>query len=303
MGKNRPFLLSRQDELVILGRSQWSNNTKEAEYYQMDNISMDVTKQENGSYILGGVNINTAEQFQRKTDSWATAYDGLQHPQSIGVDRNGTGRKEFIATIGQKGDYLFLYIQNAETGAVQTYQLGDTWIGGLPMWRVDNHLAITAGDYDGDGRDSIIVFVSGTGNNVALWEFYPDPYADSWGRSRILYLSNVLVETTFQEADSSETWKPTVSLTTGDFNGDGRDQLAFAAGEGAESVLVGLDHGHQHVEPVKLHIHAKDSHPGTGVVIDRHRVRDDEFLDSVLVEIRFAPVPVAGLHRLDVPVG
>ena len=225
----QPFLLSRQDELVFLARSEYYNNTVTAEYYQMDNISMDITKQENNNYILGGTNIVTAEQFEKKTDDWATAYDGLQNPQSIGIDRNGTGRKEYIATIGKKGEYLYLYIQNAKTGAVDSYTLGQTWLHDI-AWRADNHMAITAGDYDGDGKDSIIVFVSGTGDNVCLWEYIYNPSVDAWGRTKILNFSSVLKETSFTQANSTETWKPTVSLTTGDFNGDGRDQLAFAAG-------------------------------------------------------------------------
>ena len=232
----RPFQMSRQDELVLITRSASSSSAVGKAYYLMDNISMAITaQQDNGDYVLGGAHINTAESFSMKTDSWITNYDSLEDPQSIGVDRDGTGRKEYIATIGHKNNYIYLYVQNAKTGTMLTYQLGETWFadtlyGSIVKSKVDNYLAITAGDYDGDGKDSIVVFVSGKGDNQSLWEFVPS--GSGWSGSRILDLGTVVKDHIYADTTYTfyDAFKPAVSLTTGDFNGDGRDQLAFSAG-------------------------------------------------------------------------
>ena len=149
------------------------------------------------------------------------------------MDAEGTGRKQYIASVGvNSSKTITLVVQNAVNGEYEKIQIGQkdfaSHVYNTYEWIIDNLIAITAGDYDGDGKDSIIIYVCGNGDNVTLMEFTRGTDGKWYGKD-ILDFSDVLKETRYKTASQSK-YKPCVSLATGDFNGDGRDQLAFSAG-------------------------------------------------------------------------
>ena len=223
---NTPFLLSRQSELALLVGDNGDNGNPVM--YRMDNLDFDQTAlEENGNRWINGVNVANSTNSSM-LDSKLEIYKELYYPQSVGLDREGAGRDQFIATIGLYSGYITLVIQDARTGSIWTKPIQKaSWMGTGADWLKDNYFAITAGDYDGDGKDSVIVYVCGDGDNVKLVEY--SYTGTGWSAHTILKLSDVLKETTFK-TDGDMKYKPVVSLTTGDFDGDGGESFAYSAG-------------------------------------------------------------------------
>ncbi len=224
---NTPFLLSRQSELALLVGDNGSDVM-----YRMDNLDMDQAYFENDVRWINGVNVTNSTNSSMPANKLGL-YEDLYYPQSIALDRDGKGRDQFIATVGLRSGYISLVIQDARSGDVWQKSIQEaSWLGGAGSggdWLKDNYFAITAGDYDGDGRDSVIVYVCGDGDEVKIMEF---SYSGSgWNQKTILKLSDVLKETTFKTASGTDMkYKPVVSLTTGDFDGDGGESFAYSAG-------------------------------------------------------------------------
>ena len=222
---NTPFMLSTQNELALFAADNSSTTL-----YQMDNFDLEQTKLEsNGLRWVNGINVANAESSNSLTSDNAVAiFKELYFPQSIAFDRDGNGRNDYIATVGRYNNYVMLVIQNAAGGSYTTIQIeAATWMNGQADWLMDNYFAITAGDYDGDGKDSIIVYVCGDGDNVKLKEYTYS--GGQWTGKDILKLSSVLKDTTFTSSTDMK-YKPVVSLTTGDFDGDGGESFAYSAG-------------------------------------------------------------------------
>ncbi len=225
MGEEQPFLLSEQNELALI-----IQGSKGPKMYRMDTFNMNMTyRDEYDRCWINGINFANATKISSFGATNLENYNDLYFIQSIGVDRDGTGRKQFVASAGYTANYVRLVVQHAATGAAKTYTIGKAAIADTAShWMMDNYLAITAGDYDGDGRDSIVVYFCGDGDNAKLIEFYPTS-GDEWASRTVLNLNTVLVNKEYQTSDEYK-HRPVVSLATGDFNGNGRDQLAFSAG-------------------------------------------------------------------------
>lgn len=247
-----PFNLLKQDEIAVIMNSGGS-----AQMYRFDNINFDLVDQ-NAQYdhaATGGVNAVNAENMSVLDSQYMDKYQEMDCMQSIGLDWDGTGRKEYIASVGYVDDgknivmskRIEVTVQNARTGecVIDTDWLINTMgIESAPYWMKDNWIDITAGDYDGDGRDSVVIACSGhnsllssPGPLAVLWEFYPSD-SNEWGGNSsgnfgyriLLDFKDVLKSTPYIDDITDYRYRPTISLATGDFNGDGRDQLAYMAG-------------------------------------------------------------------------
>lgn len=226
--KGQSFMLSEQNELAFIAGDN-GNTTM----YRFDNLNLDMTENQDTSGTLAwvnGINVANAGSNSYMPDAKTEIYDTIECIQSVGLDAEGTGRKGYIASIGYWSSNLTLVIQNASTGTIKNYTVGTVeGAYAASYWMKDNYVAITAGDYDGDGKDSIVVYLGGDGeDNVKLIEYYPTE-TNGWGHRTILKLSSVVKNNTWK-TDNHYRFKPVVGLATGDFNGDGTDQLAFSAG-------------------------------------------------------------------------
>ena len=223
----KPFLLSEQNELGLIYGCDGGTMM-----YRFDNLNMAMTgRDSNGNCWVNGVNCANAQDDNPLPGDKLEACNDMVGIQSIGVDRDGTGRKEYIACVGFDNGYVKVFFQKAVTGSpLKIYPITEaSWSTSVPYWLADNYLAITAGDYDGDGQDSVIVYCCGDGDEVRIYEYSPSSASTGWTKRTVTKLSSIVKNTTFT-SDGSYKYKPVVSLTTGDFNGDGKDQLAFSAG-------------------------------------------------------------------------
>ena len=169
----------------------------------------------------------------------------LRFTKAVAFDPTGSGKRNHMAILGfypasgNKNGAAYLYIINADTDTlVKSYELDKDWfgwIGELTTVDANNFFAITAGDYNGDGRDSLVVYCTtfrGDGSN-ALKEISYD--GKNW--SNPLYISvsrkgHELFNKKYMEKEIYKSYalcnKLSVALESGDVNGDGINEVVVA---------------------------------------------------------------------------
>ena len=188
--------------------------------------------------------------------------NSLRFAKAVAFDPKGGGRRDYIAVLGIKempagsGDNCTaaLYIFKAD-GSTKPYELTFDSVNLDWAWTnleaadANNYFSITAGDYDGDGKDSLVIYTghvdvfSSSSSNLAsgLYEVKyagMKSYRDTWSSERIQtnrkgseYLNKEYVNycsSHFMDGmqiSSNSGDRLGVSLETGDINGDGIDDL------------------------------------------------------------------------------
>ena len=148
---------------------------------------------------------------------------GLKFVQSVGFDPTGCGKKNCIAVMGfkpnadNKNGALHVFIYNLESKRLlKTYVIDDgymSWIAQkLDTVDANNFFSITAGDYNGDGRDSLVIYdgiFRGSSGDIGLKEIifdgtnWKDPVNVSVTRSR-----NELFNPTYMKSSLKSSWDP-----------------------------------------------------------------------------------------------
>lgn len=188
--------------------------------------------------------------------------NSLRFAKAVAFDPKGGGRRDYIAVLGIKempagsGDNCTaaLYIFKADGSGkpdeltFDSVNLDWAWTN-LEAADANNYFSITAGDYDGDGKDSLVIYTghidvfSSSSSNLASG-LYEIKYAgmklwsDTWSSERIStnrkgneYLNKEYVNycsSHFMDGmqiSSNPGDRLGVSLETGDINGDGIDDL------------------------------------------------------------------------------
>ena len=245
-GKGNPFFMNSQQELLVY---RYDGHKGQKIY------SYDTLKKKNEGYPLTGAKSSEGYDLSKSYT--------LSHAQTIAFDPTGSGRKDHIAVIGVYADdykndnthaYIYLYVMDKEGNVSSLKELcrarwisdkhdGDEDLNNDYMWdfNAKNFMGITAGDYDGDGKDSMVVWACGgdpilkqvdvdsSGGYIELDVFGANgfqsvPEEDSWededdadGLTHYLY---------YDSDDQVVENRLCVSLGSGDFNGDGVDDLA-----------------------------------------------------------------------------
>lgn len=285
--KDSPFLLVEKSELLLY-RSYNQNATSDTEnslyrYDMLPHTNLDATNERYGPYSSGMAAAKLTSGMTSSTDDFA-------YVQAVAFDPFNSGRKDHVAFIGVKPyDYekksdgtndmdkplygAYLWVINAESGEMARLNsdgdagpvyLGSTrWIreSGLKQFQANSLFAITAGDYNGNNLDSIVVYMAGDNSGSAsigggsnrgamLTEYFVYKSRDN----SFFYLSSAqartsallhtyyigaqadmfggAISTTDKVNNKDNTVfghtrnKLSASLATGDFNGDGIDDLA-----------------------------------------------------------------------------
>ncbi|MCR5148377.1 MAG: hypothetical protein K6C35_05330 [Eubacterium sp.] len=236
-----PFLLSEWDELFLYRHGGQQSETAWT-FLGANNTGIDMTRQsldKDGYSWVKTISPTTVASDEADVEN-KTRLGSYSFLQGTSFDPLGTGRKQYAAYVGWEeqtagGVYsIIIYdpVKNDYKGSI----LGEgNWVkkANPHYFEMQNVMAITSGDYDGDGKDTIIVFCCGDGDSLELYEVsYDGTYIST---REVFNLDANLVYKDYKK-DSTEDkayimrHKPVVSLATGDFNGDGIDEFAYSAG-------------------------------------------------------------------------
>ncbi len=246
-GEGNMFYLNQQQELLVYRY----HGHEDQEIWSYDNL-----EKKNTGYPLSGVKNKDKDKYD--VDKLYT----LSHARTVAFDPTGSGRKDHIAVIGVYADdfkndktkaHIYLYVMDKDENYSPLRDLGKaSWISDNHganqdlnndyMWDFNsmNFMGITAGDYDGDGKDSLVFWACGSdpvlqevdvrsvNGSISFTNFganaykqrtgdWSDPKNDGTGLTHSLY-----VDSNDQVVEN----RLSVALGTGDFNGDGVDDLA-----------------------------------------------------------------------------
>ena len=246
------FSLSTMNELYLY---QSCDNDYYA--YSFDNCSTASTYSDD-VYWMKDPNVTNSSSTTKSVS--ALKDKRLSYVQSVGCDPLGHGKDDFIAFIGYsnyKVDSTWIYhtyviLQDLKTDGQPTYVYDldqSTWAKDrdLPYYLGSAYFSIAAGDFDGDGKDSIIVYCPGTNNDLRVSELGFDGTTIS--KSRVVATLNDLRPASsdlLTGHDGNWQYKPTVSFAVGDFDGDGIENLAVSTGfgnpasDGGDDITDGL---------------------------------------------------------------
>ena len=184
---------------------------------------------------LMGAFPNLANKYRVTFNSLpASAQASYRVAATDGVN-TGSGRQEHIAMIGLSAAGIELSLRDRNNNAVHTSQVssGDrSWINRL-AFELGGFAAIACGDFDGDGVDSVVVYVPPTQGkrDAKLMEYTISSEGSSPTLTEGVEIGNVydLLGVSTLKADHIQN-VPVVQLTAADTDKDGYDELVITAG-------------------------------------------------------------------------
>ncbi|WP_317856166.1 S-layer homology domain-containing protein [Chakrabartyella piscis] len=233
------FMMSAEHELLI-----YSNGGDDAGV----NIYEDYSYNANGgSDVLNGMStVSGINSVSTKS------YDYVQGIAGNFIGGTDNGRDNYVAYVGfemDSDDYIkpMLWVQEAYTGswcAEVELNYRELDFKDLDKYEASGMLSITAGDFNGDGTDTIVVYAAGYNYPVAEYKLTRDTtgrYDLTWQQS--IYGDDIHPFTTYnidmaKNFETSDAWYEyhrditnaiSGDLIAGDFDNDGKDELAIVA--------------------------------------------------------------------------
>lgn len=234
-----PFLLSEMNELYVLYSGKFSAGTL-FKSMTFDDLSMKITSSSDGNSFVKTPNVSNYTVSQKTLMPDAGDTYRYRFVKGVGFDPTGSGRKDYAAYVGvlRTGDSTYnmhCFVVKPGSTTIYSIDLGTTnWVGSHPddYELMTNFMAITAGDYDGDHKDSIIVYYCGdkrSSKTDAYVLFEVKFNGSSLSKTKVLDLSTVIKNDDSLTSDDCKL-KPIVSLTTGDFDDDQTEEFAYSVG-------------------------------------------------------------------------
>ena len=165
-GVGRPFAMVEKNELLYFETYGKSATGKIADVGTPESLKNFISKKGTASDAsLPNMDISALQTY-------------YAFIQSVSFDPFGSGRRDHVAYVGlDKSDQqVYLHIYDTRTGEYK----GKQWVGEL-TWMFDKsglirarnyetntYLSITAGDFDGDGKDTLIVYVPNSKRSTTL---------------------------------------------------------------------------------------------------------------------------------------
>lgn len=254
VGKNENFLLSEQNELLFYvsrDASSSSGGNKATEYiydeYEPDYRETKSNINSINDYTATRTEINLDKSGPSGSASQLKA-SRLNYVQAVGFNPTGSGRNDYVAYVGSSNyqdggtwiTHVLVIVQNAKTGAECSIDLGSAeWLKSVDLdyYAGSAYFTVTAGDYDNDGKDTLVVAYPGDGgaeiyeincnldssNNVAS-------LSHSSNLLNISYENGIRRDIVNKYINTSHPKHVTLSLATGDFDGDSVEELVVATG-------------------------------------------------------------------------
>ena len=224
-----PFLMVEQNELMYL--NAWDNKVRQASYFSMGSESA----------------LNTFAK--NKSGSNGTfSNPNYKLMQAVSFDPTGSGRRDHVAFVGVSGQnkkgYMWVIDTTKGTGSdcspqVEIGDFGYMFDGNdfeVPTYSNRSFFNIVAGDFDGDGKESIVVYTpkqtprnQASGCQIQEWDYDGSNKALSKrgeGNSLLMGYYNDHPWYDVEDSEGNQRRKLGVSMAVGDFNGDCVDDLA-----------------------------------------------------------------------------
>ena len=227
-GIGEPFLMVEQNELMYL--NAWDNRVRQASYFSMGSESALKTFATNKSGSSG-----------------TFSNPNYKLMQAVSFDPTGSGRRDHVAFVGvgqDKKGYMWVIDTTKGTGSDRSglVEIGDfsymfdESAFKVPTYSNRSFLNIVAGDFDGDGKESIVVYTpkqtprnQASGCQIQEWDYDGSNKALSKrgeGNSLLMGYYNDHPWYDVEDSEGNQRRKLGVSMAVGDFNGDCVDDLA-----------------------------------------------------------------------------
>lgn len=181
------------------------------------------------------------------TFRWSNSTDvgNAERIATVAFDPNGTGKDEYIANLvfDKSSERLRLYVTNKDRKVSNVVQIGDDddsrYIRNLKFYQTRAMLCLTAGDFDGDGKDTLMVYTPGNNEDTATvdsikeYTFSGSTLTDN---GRVINLGDVidggrdaLKAMLYHDGNGDNELRAhlSVDMEVGDVDMDGIDELAM----------------------------------------------------------------------------
>lgn len=238
---------------------------------------------------------------------------------AVALNASGNGTDDHIAYLGVKAfdgndggtnanrwgeQVLMLVLYNARRNrVVDTIELGSVkgWINQVEQYSYKTLFSVTAGDYDGDGIDEIactdanmgvrMIEINADGDNLTLRKAKHYDWTDLVSRE----VSEKMKK--FVTASGEIRWRALISLTTGNFDGTGAEELATAVSTsypGDDELLPDVPEAYTTQLAMLESPLADSANIKTLVVHDTEASEDEEEQDNVVHRVIYAGQITAG---------
>jgi|GEM_PF-314328 len=184
---------------------------------------------------------------QMSTFRWSNSTDvgNAERIATVAFDPNGTGKDEYIANLvfDKSSERLRLYVTNKDRKVSNVVQIGDDddsrYIKKLKFYQTRAMLSLAAGDFDGDGKDTLMIYTPGNNKDTATvdsikeYTFSGSTLTDN---GRVINLGDVidggrdaLKAMLYHDGNGDNELRAhlSVDMEVGDVDMDGIDELAM----------------------------------------------------------------------------
>lgn len=181
------------------------------------------------------------------TFRWSNSTDvgNAERIATVAFDPNGTGKDEYIANLvfDKSSERLRLYVTNKDRRVSEVVQIGDgndtEYIKKLKFYQTRAMLSLAAGDFDGDGKDTLMIYTPGNNKDTATVDSIKE-YTFSGSKltdnGRVINLGDVIDDgrealkaMLYHDGNGDNELRAhlSVDMEVGDVDMDGIDELAM----------------------------------------------------------------------------
>lgn len=184
---------------------------------------------------------------QMSTFRWSNSTDvgNAERIATVAFDPNGTGKDEYIANLvfDKSSERLRLYVTNKDRKVSNVVQIGDgndsEYIKKLKFYQTRAMLSLAAGDFDGDGKDTLMIYAPGNNKDTATVDSikeYTFSGSTLTDKGRVINLGDVidggqdaLKAMLYHDGNGDNELRAhlSVDMEVGDVDMDGIDELAM----------------------------------------------------------------------------
>ena len=181
------------------------------------------------------------------TFRWSNSTDvgNAERIATVAFDPNGTGKDEYIANLvfDKSSERLRLYVTNKDRKVSNVVQIGDgndsEYIKKLKFYQTRAMLSLAAGDFDGDGKDTLMIYTPGNNKDTATVDSikeYTFSGSTLTDKGRVINLGDVIDDgrealkaMLYHDGNGDNELRAhlSVDMEVGDVDMDGIDELAM----------------------------------------------------------------------------